>query len=100
LNKAVREKSVFWIRIDLTRVPEPRKAATYTSSVWDLARNSNGDAYEQARYRGQSLGLISDPPGFIAQIDWATCRNCGRTDLTVRALCYNCAKTAEGAQSR
>lgn len=81
---------MFWIKVDLTGVPEIEMERRFTEYVWELAEKAEGPEYEQARYHGQSLGIMSEPPGFVAQVDWATCRQCREQDLTVKGLCRNC----------
>lgn len=81
---------MLWIKVDLTDVPEFRKEQEFTSYVWDLAERKKGQEYVQARYHGQSLGVISEPPGFVAQVDWARCRKCRNEDLTIKGLCRKC----------
>ena len=79
-----------WIKVDLTSVPEFLQEKEFSSYVWDLAERREGEEYEQARYHGQSLGIVSEPRGFVAQIDWANCRRCGEEDLTIKGLCRKC----------
>lgn len=81
---------MFWIKVDLKNVPEHEMQREFTTYVWDLAERAEGPEYEQARFHGQSLGVISDPPGYVAQVDWAECRVCGIQDLTVKGLCHHC----------
>lgn len=81
---------MYWIKVDLTGVPEFEMERKFTAHVWELAERSEGHEYEQARYHGQSLGVMSEPPGFVAQLDWAPCRKCRNEDLTVKGLCRAC----------
>lgn len=81
---------MYWIKVDLTKIPEFQREREFTSYVWDFVERKEGDEYDQARYHGQSLGVISEPRGFVAQIDWARCRKCGNEDLTVKGLCRKC----------
>lgn len=81
---------MFWIKVDLTDVPAHLRDREFTGYVWELAERRVGEEYEQARYHGQSLGVISEPPGYIAQVDWAKCRQCHKEDLTVKGLCREC----------
>lgn len=81
---------MLWIKVDLTQVPDFIKEREFTSYVWNLVERKEGEEYEQARYHGQSLGVISEPPGFVAQVDWAKCRKCRREDLTIKGLCRTC----------
>lgn len=81
---------MYWIKVDLTDVPEFEKGRKFTTYVWELAERKEGPEYEQARYHGQALGVMSEPPGFIAQLDWAPCRQCRQEDLTIKGLCRNC----------
>lgn len=81
---------MYWIKVDLTDVPEFDMERRFTAYVWDLAARREGHEYEQARYHGQALGIMSVPPGFVAQVDWALCRQCRQEDMTVKGLCRNC----------
>jgi hypothetical protein len=81
---------MLWIKVDLSEVPEFKKEQEFTTYVWELADRTRGQEYEQARYHGQSLGVISEPPGYVAQVDWARCRKCGNESLTVKGLCRRC----------
>jgi hypothetical protein len=81
---------LLFIKVDLSGIPEWEKSRRFTSLVWDLVERADGPEYEQARFQGQALALISEPPGFIAQIDWSTCRICNQEDLTVKGVCYRC----------
>lgn len=81
---------MLWIKVDLTQVPDFIKEREFTSYVWNLVERKEGEEYEQARYHGQSLGVISEPPGFVAQVDWAKCRKCRTEDLTIKGLCRTC----------
>lgn len=81
---------MLWIKVDLTQVPDFIKEREFTNYVWDLVERKEGEEYEQARYHGQSLGVISEPPGFVAQVDWAKCRKCRTEDLTIKGLCRTC----------
>jgi hypothetical protein len=81
---------MYWVKVDLSNVPENEKPREFTSYVWELAQRVDGEEYEQARYHGQALGVISEPRGFVAQVDWARCRICGEEQLTVKGLCRGC----------
>jgi hypothetical protein len=81
---------VLWIKVDLNAIPEFQREREFTRYVWDFVERKEGDEYEQARYHNQSLGVISEPRGFVAQIDWAKCRKCAEQDLTVKGLCRKC----------
>jgi hypothetical protein len=84
------EATLLFIKVDLGDIPEWEKGRKFSSLVWELVERAEGPEYEQARFRGQGLALISEPPGFIAQIDWSTCRICHQEDLTVKGVCYRC----------
>lgn len=79
-----------FIKVDMSGVPDAMRARTFSTYVWDLVERAEGPEYERARFGRESLALISEPPGFVAQVDWATCRSCGQDDLTVKGLCYKC----------
>lgn len=81
---------MYWVKIDLKQVPDQDRDREFTLQVWELAQRVDGPEYEQARFEGQALGVISDPPGFVAQVDWAGCRICGAQSLTVKGLCRKC----------
>jgi hypothetical protein len=81
---------LYWVKIDLTSIPESEKYKEFTYSVWELAQRQEGPEYEQARFHGQALGVISEPPGFVAQVDWGKCRDCGGQQLIVKGLCRRC----------
>ena len=81
---------MYWVKIDLREVPDTERQREFTSYVWDLAQRVDGEEYEQARFHGQSLGVISEPRGFVAQVDWARCRVCGQEQLTVKGVCRKC----------
>jgi hypothetical protein len=81
---------LYWVKVDLSGVPEDDKQREFTSYVWELAQRTEGEEYEQARFHGQALGVISEPRGFVAQVDWARCRICGEEQLTVKGLCRSC----------
>ena len=67
---------MYWVKVDLTQVAEFARDQHFVSYVWDLAERKQGPEYEQARFHKQSLGVISEPPGYVAQVDWASCRKC------------------------
>lgn len=81
---------MYWVKVDLTKVADFARDQHFTNYVWDLVERKEGPEYEQARFNGQSLGVISEPPGYVAQVDWARCRKCKTEDLTVKGLCRNC----------
>lgn len=81
---------MLWIKVDLTAFAEFQREREFSNYVWALAERREGEEYEAARYNGQSLGLISEPPGFVAQVDWAKCRKCRSEDLTIKGLCREC----------
>lgn len=81
---------MLWIKVDLTSVPEFQQEREFTKYVFDLAEKKEGDEYVQARYHGQSLGVVSEPRGYVAQIDWGKCRKCGNEDMTIKGLCRTC----------
>ena len=81
---------MLFIKVDLSKVPEWEKSRRFSSLVWELVERAEGPEYEQARFQRQAVALISEPPGFIAQIDWTNCRICGQEDLTVKGVCYRC----------
>ncbi|MGQ0680679.1 MAG: hypothetical protein ACT4OM_13685 [Actinomycetota bacterium] len=81
---------MYWVKVDLSEIPDIDKDREFTSYVWELARREEGPEYEQARFHGQSLGVISNPPGFVAQVDWGKCRVCRQPNMTVKGLCRKC----------
>lgn len=81
---------MYWVKVDLKNVPDIDRDREFISYVWQIARREDGEEYEQARFHGQSVGVISDPPGFVAQVDWGKCRTCGQKNLTVKGLCRKC----------
>ena len=84
---------MLFVKVDLSHIPEWEKSRRFSTLVWELVRRAEGPEYEQVRFQRQALALISEPPGFIAQIDWSTCRACGQEDLTVKGVCYRCKDT-------
>jgi hypothetical protein len=89
-TRDLRGASLLFIKVDMSQIPEWEKSRRFSSMVWELVKRAEGPEYEQARFQGQGLALISEPPGFIAQIDWSTCSVCGQEDLTVKGVCYRC----------
>ena len=81
---------MYWVKVDLTAVPESEMLREFTSYVWELAQRVDGEEYEQARFHGEALGVISVPPGFVAQVDWGKCRVCRLEKLTVKGVCRKC----------
>lgn len=81
---------MYWVKVDLTSVPQSDMQREFTTYVWELAQRVDGEEYEQARFHGQALGVISEPPGFVAQVDWGKCTACHREKLTVKGLCRRC----------
>lgn len=81
---------MYWVKVDLSEVPDFLREREFTNYVWDLAERREGEEYIQARHKKQSLGVISEPPGFVAQVDWAKCRTCRNEDLTIKGLCRKC----------
>jgi hypothetical protein len=84
---------LLFVKLDLSHIPEWEKSRRFSTLVWELVRRAEGPEFEQVRFQRQALALISEPPGFIAQIDWSTCRVCGQEDLTVKGVCYRCKDT-------
>lgn len=81
---------MYWVKIDLKGVPEGERDREFILHVWELAKRDEGPEYEQARYNGQAVGIISEPPGFVAQVDWGKCRMCREDNLTVKGVCRKC----------
>ena len=81
---------MYWVKVDLSGFPESERPREFTTYVWELAQRVDGEEYEQARYKGQSLGVISEPRGFVAQVDWGRCMVCRTEQLTVKGVCRKC----------
>ena len=79
-----------WVKVDLTEVAPEDQEREFTSFVWELTKQKEGEEYQQARFERKAVGVISNPPGFVAQVDWARCRVCRNEDLTVKGLCRKC----------
>ena len=52
---------MYWVKVDLTKVADFARDQHFINYVWDLVERKEGEEYEQARFHGQSLGIISEP---------------------------------------